>query len=167
MRKAILLIIILLGLAILIFPIAKPFAHRTMLKSYFANADGLRSGAPVRLAGVEVGSVRTVRARPELRDGFAEVVMALVTDYDLRIPTDATASIFRAGVLGETYVDIDANGASGPPTHNGDVLKTRPPGPDAQQMLEHLIEALRKLPCAADALHSIEVDTTTKVAPKK
>jgi ABC-type transporter Mla subunit MlaD len=93
--------------------------------------------------------------------------MRLATNYDLRIPNDATAYLSRSGILGETYVDIDVSGASGPPAHSGDVLKTRASGPDAQQLLKHLVEALRKMPCAAKALQSIQDDTTAKVKTKK
>ena len=37
------------------------FTSKITLRSYFDNAGGLREGAPVRLAGVDIGNVTTVR----------------------------------------------------------------------------------------------------------
>jgi phospholipid/cholesterol/gamma-HCH transport system substrate-binding protein len=98
--------------------------HRTVIKAYFNNAMGLRAGAPVRLAGVDIGTVKSVQAIPELKQFPVEVVMLVGPPYDLRIPNDSTANLETAGVLGETYVDIDAAAASGPPIANGGTLKT-------------------------------------------
>ena len=36
------------------------FTRRIVLKSYFDNAEGLRMGAPVRLAGVDIGNVTRI-----------------------------------------------------------------------------------------------------------
>ena len=40
--------------------------HRLTVKAYFSNVGGLREGATVRIAGVDIGSVRSVHVRPEL-----------------------------------------------------------------------------------------------------
>lgn len=72
--------------------VKRPFAPELEMKAYFSNAMGLRIGAPVRLAGVDIGSVKTVRARPDLKEAPAEVVMIL-TSHDLRIPNDSVASL--------------------------------------------------------------------------
>jgi phospholipid/cholesterol/gamma-HCH transport system substrate-binding protein len=85
-----------------------PFVHKTVVKAYFSNAMNLRAGAPVRVAGVEIGAVKSVRARPEMKEAPAEVVMVLTPSYELKIPNDSVASLATAGVLGETYVEIDA-----------------------------------------------------------
>jgi phospholipid/cholesterol/gamma-HCH transport system substrate-binding protein len=98
--------------------------HRTVIKAYFNNAMGLRAGAPVRLAGVDIGAVKSVQAIPELKQFPVEVVMRISTPYDLRIPQDSAATLETAGVLGETYVDINAAAASGPPIGTGGTLKT-------------------------------------------
>ena len=37
------------------------FTSKIVLKSYFDNANGLREGAPVRLAGVDIGNVTKIR----------------------------------------------------------------------------------------------------------
>jgi phospholipid/cholesterol/gamma-HCH transport system substrate-binding protein len=98
--------------------------HRIVIKAYFNNAMGLRAGAPVRLAGVGIGIVKSVQAIPEIKQFPVEVVMLVNASYGYRIPDDSTASLETAGVLGETYVDINAAAASGPPIGNGGTLKT-------------------------------------------
>jgi len=105
--------------------VQKPLSHRIVIKAYFTDAMGLRTGAVVRLAGVDVGSVKSVRARPEMKEVPAEVVMVLTPSYELKIPNDATASLATAGVLGDTYVAIDASHASGPPIGTSGVLEAR------------------------------------------
>ncbi|PYV50795.1 MAG: hypothetical protein DMG92_06460, partial [Acidobacteria bacterium] len=77
MRKIVLILIIVFGLACIFLVIKGPSGSRLELTTYFADAQGLRRGAPVRLAGVNVGSISDVRVRPDLRDNPAEVKLAL------------------------------------------------------------------------------------------
>jgi ABC-type transporter Mla subunit MlaD len=92
-----------------------------VVKAYFGSAMNLRVGADVRLAGVEIGHVQGVRARPELKEAPAEVVMLLPAN-GLNIPSDSTASLETAG--GRTYVDIDVRHTSGAPIGSNAVLRT-------------------------------------------
>ena len=113
--------------------------HKIVVKTYFANAMGLRAGAPVRLAGIDIGSVRSVRVRPEMKETPAEVVLVLTPSYELSIPNDSTASVETAGVLGETYVDIDVGHASGPPILPNTVLRTvATPQMSTQEFIEKI-----------------------------
>jgi len=96
MRRIILAAIIVLGLALVFLTVAKHSSHHLLLKTYFQDAHGLRAGAPVRVAGVDVGRVTEVRVRPELKEHAAEVRMSLQTPYELKIPEDP-ADLFLAG----------------------------------------------------------------------
>jgi len=112
-------------IAAILFAATRPRGqHSLMVKAYFQNAQGLRSNAPVQLAGVEVGRVSSVRARPEMREHPAEVIMILKTPYSLPIPNDAVASLSQAGLPGGTVVEIDTRRAYGPPLRNWGVLTT-------------------------------------------
>jgi phospholipid/cholesterol/gamma-HCH transport system substrate-binding protein len=104
-RVAGLIGVVLIALIALLL-VGKPFGHKLVVKAYFSDAMSLRAGAPVRLAGVDIGSVKSVRARPELKEAPAEVVMVLIPSYELKIPNDSTASLMTAGILGETYVQL-------------------------------------------------------------
>src|SRR6201997_4644263 len=101
------------------------FTTRITVKSYFDNAEGLRPGAPVRLSGVDIGNVTgimIVRGKPLTP---VEVTMKISTKYDYGLRSDSVTSLETAGVLGETYLDIDSAQAVGGPVHDGDTLPTQ------------------------------------------
>jgi ABC-type transporter Mla subunit MlaD len=126
-RKSILALIVVIGLAAIGSLFINQFRyHRQEIKSCFDDVQGLRAGGPVRLAGVEVGTVQSVRANPQRKDCPAEVEMRLATTYEIKIPRDSIAGLGTAGVLGETYVEIDTTQSSGQPVENYGYLKSRP-----------------------------------------
>jgi phospholipid/cholesterol/gamma-HCH transport system substrate-binding protein len=110
------------------------FTPKISLRSYFDNASGLRLGAPVRLEGVDVGNVEAIRI---IRDNLltpVEVTMKVSSKYDYALRKDSMTSLNTAGVLGETYVDIDSSQAKLGPAQSGDVLPTRE-RPDFQDVV--------------------------------
>jgi phospholipid/cholesterol/gamma-HCH transport system substrate-binding protein len=129
-------------LALAVLLITRPRGHTIGVKAYFTDAMGLRPSARVRLAGVDVGSVTSVRVRAESKDAPVEIAMALKTAYELNIPNDSTVSLQTAGVLGETFVEIDSHNASGPPIRSGGTLKAHPtPNLTPEQMIERFAAA--------------------------
>jgi len=125
MRRIILVAIIVFGLAVIFLTFAKHTQHQLEVKTYFRDAHGLRAGATVQVAGVDVGRVVEVRVRPDLKQHPAEVVLLFQTPYKLEIPEDSVVLVSRAGLLGETYAEVDIHSASGPPVGNLGVLKAR------------------------------------------
>jgi phospholipid/cholesterol/gamma-HCH transport system substrate-binding protein len=81
------------------------FWQRYSVKTLFPNAAGLKPGAPVRLAGVEVGSVSQV----DLSGNQVEVVMEINRSYQQHVTTDSRASLGSVSLLGESAVDITAS----------------------------------------------------------
>ena len=72
--------------------------------------------------------------------------MVLNPRYEVRIPADSIVSLETEGVLGPTYVEIDATGASAPPIATNAVLKTRPiVKPTTEQLVESLSKMLENL----------------------
>jgi phospholipid/cholesterol/gamma-HCH transport system substrate-binding protein len=125
-----------------------PEGHRLTVKAYFSNVDGLREGATVRIAGVDIGSVKSVHVRPELGQEPVEVVMMLNPPYEIKIPSNSTVSLQTAGVLGATYAEINTASASGPPIGPNSVLRTQHTEQmTTQQFLEFVSEALEKKNC--------------------
>ena len=92
------------------------FTRRITLKSYFDNAQGLRQGAPVRLSGVDIGNVTKISIVPfkDKEQTPVEVLMKVSTKYSYAIHRDSSIALETAGVLGETYLDIDSLQALGP-----------------------------------------------------
>jgi len=103
------------------------FTTKITLKSYFDNANGLREGAPVRLSGVDIGNVTRIRVVEDNTKQLTpvEVTMKVNTKYRFDLRKDSLTLLSTAGVLGETYIDIDSSQAKGPQVHDGDVLLSR------------------------------------------
>lgn len=103
------------------------FTKKITLYSYFDNAGGLREGAPVRLQGVDIGNVSKIRvvADPARKLTPVEVIMKVNTRFRSNMRKDSATTLATAGVLGETYVDIDSSQARGLEAQDSDVLPTR------------------------------------------
>ena len=69
----------------------------------FDNISGLRARAPVRMAGVRVGSV--VGLHLNLKTYRARVTLFIDTAH-LDLPSDTTASVMTEGLLGSKYVNL-------------------------------------------------------------
>ena len=135
-------IVLVASLALTAWFVLHSRLHTLQLKAYFSDVHSLHAGAPVSIAGVTVGSVASVRIRPELRDNPAEVILSLNTPYELTIPSDATVSVASAGLLGEQYAVIDIRNASGPTARDGATLKTVP---SQEITAQQLADCLNKL----------------------
>ncbi len=81
------------------------FWQRYYLKARFPNVAGLKSGAPVRLAGVEVGSVTGI----EFAGSAVDVTFRVTREMQPRIRTGSVATIGSMGLLGQGTVDITAS----------------------------------------------------------
>jgi phospholipid/cholesterol/gamma-HCH transport system substrate-binding protein len=103
------------------------FTHKIVLLSYFDNAGGLTVGAPVRLQGVDIGNVTNIRvvSDPARKLTPVEVTMKVNTVYHANLRKDSVTTLQTAGVLGETYIDINSALAHGPEASEGDVLATQ------------------------------------------
>ena len=137
LRVGLTVLIASVTLAVLIFLMSGTggwFTSKITLRSYFDNAGGLREGAPVRLAGVDIGNVTTVRIVDGKPTTPVEVTMKVNTKYRFNLRKDSVTLLSTAGVLGETYVDIDSSAAKGPVTTDGDTLAARSQ-PDIQDVV--------------------------------
>ena len=86
-----------------------PTASTDTYKLYadFDNIAGLTVRAKVSMAGVTIGKVTAIDLD---RDNFtARVTLQLEKKVD-NLPTDSTASILTAGLLGEKYIGISVGG---------------------------------------------------------
>jgi phospholipid/cholesterol/gamma-HCH transport system substrate-binding protein len=95
---------------------AQPVRHRGYpLVVQLTDAGGLERGDRVRLAGVEVGTVRRVG----LRSGA--VVADIIVDPDLRLPRGSRVSLQASGAFGGRYLSLQPGGAAAP-LRRGDTL---------------------------------------------
>ncbi len=86
----------------------------------FDDAQGLTPGSIVRLNGVRVGDVRSVRLGPNAR----EVFVTLAIDGDVEIPRGSTVQTSGISALGEVNVEITPpqGAGAGRPLASGDTL---------------------------------------------
>jgi phospholipid/cholesterol/gamma-HCH transport system substrate-binding protein len=98
------------------------------LKTIFPNVAGLKPGAPVRLAGVEVGSVDEV----SLAGDRVEVSMKVLKDMQPRITNRSVAQLGSVSLLGEAAVDITPSSQGTPIPEWGYVTSARTPGSIAE-----------------------------------
>jgi phospholipid/cholesterol/gamma-HCH transport system substrate-binding protein len=78
------------------------FWQRYSLKTRFAAVPGLTAGAPVRVAGMEAGTV----TRIDLVGSQVEVVFELARTMQPRVTTASVASLGSLSLLGQSTVDI-------------------------------------------------------------
>jgi len=110
------------------------FTRKITLRSYLDNASGLREGAPVRLAGVDIGNVTRIRIVGGKPLTPVEITMKVNTKYSFNLRKDSVTLLSTVGVLGETYVDVDSSAAKGPEATDGDMLATHSQ-PDIQDVV--------------------------------
>ncbi|HEV2914347.1 MAG TPA: MlaD family protein [Pyrinomonadaceae bacterium] len=133
-------LLVIVSIAVLIFLILNatgdinPFSRKLHVKAQFANADGLREGSEVRLAGVRVGKVESVRLLPPSGDPNAPKVEArLAIDNKIdgrpatdRIRTDSQAQLGSPSLLGnEKLINITPGTAVGQPVTEDFVLTSQ------------------------------------------
>ena len=121
--------------------------ERYELKTKFADVKGLKSGAVVRVAGVEVGKVTDVA----LAGSEVEVTLEVNEENQQRITSESRASIGSLSLLGEPVIDVTPS-TQGTPLKDGDFLQAgRAPGQlsdvaeGATQSLEQITGILRDI----------------------
>src|SRR5919112_5036146 len=130
-------IFVLIAIGVLIFLILNasgdinPFSRKLHLKARFSDANGLREGSEVRLAGVRVGKVeRIVLLEPSPVPGAPRVEAQLTIDSTIdgqpantRIRSDSTAQQGSPSLLGnEMLINITPGTANGTPVQDGAIL---------------------------------------------
>lgn len=86
------------------------FWQRYGIKTVLTSVAGLKTGAPVRVAGVEVGSVTGVAFFGDR----VEVLMEIGKENRPRITTTSVASLGSVSLLGEAAIDITASSQGTP-----------------------------------------------------
>ena len=100
------------GLAIICFAIFsighgdRIFHHTDSIETHFHRINGLQTGAPVALLGVNIGAVNSITFPTDPHADYV-VVKLWIVDKDLpRVRSDSVAQISTMGLLGDKYIEI-------------------------------------------------------------
>ncbi len=75
--------------------------------AYFSSVSGLKHGARVEMAGVEIGSVESVVIDKERFQAKVKISI----DNHIELTDDSIASIKTSGIIGQKYIDISIGGS--------------------------------------------------------
>jgi phospholipid/cholesterol/gamma-HCH transport system substrate-binding protein len=106
--------------------------HLYDVEAEFDSASGLKPGATVEIAGVQVGRVKHIR----LKEDRAGVTLAI--QHGVKLYTDAIASIKTRGIIGEKYVAMTAGG-SGEVMPPGGKIRDTESGVDLEELVSQFI----------------------------
>lgn len=113
------------------------FKKGYMLRSRFHFTGGVKENAPVRLSGVDVGVIKSIRLQNDAVETYAEVAM-LIED-GIQVRKDSKATVSTLGLMGEKYIELRVGDSPDFASHNDMLLSEDP------VRLEELIEIGKKV----------------------
>ncbi len=102
------------------------FSSTFTVNAYFKDVQGLRTGASVRLSGIDVGSVSNVNIVNDTT-GRVKVSMELQTDVRRFIRTDTKATIETEGLVGSKVVVLKMGSSNAEPVKDGGYIQSEEP----------------------------------------
>src|ERR1700754_2297693 len=115
-------IVLVAAAVVLFFGFTKdvPFTHGYLLRAQFESANSIRPNSPVRIAGVEVGKVKSVTG---VEGSNAALLTMELDDSALPIHADATAKIRpRIFLEGNFFVDLKPGTPDSPTLDSGGTI---------------------------------------------
>src|SRR6478672_258981 len=116
------------------------FWQQYSLKTRFPDVQGLKAGAVIRVAGVEIGKVAGV----EFVGSEVEVGLSVKKEMQQRITTESRASIGSLSLLGEPVIDISPS-STGTPLKDGDTLPSVRPKGQLSDVAEGATQSLQQI----------------------
>jgi len=156
-------LLIFAGLVILAFGImsigrgSRWFTGSETLAARFHRVNGLQAGAPVRLAGVSIGSVARIKFLSDNpNQNLIEVTLWIRESAAAHVRVDSKAKIQSMGLLGDQYVEIGPGHPGSPPAPAGSMLPARDPI-DYQTLLQAkgTGDLVANVMSVADSLHAL------------
>ncbi len=77
-----------------------------LLTASFSNISGISPGSDVRVGGIKVGAVETLRLDPKSYQAVATLRVA----NDVQLPKDSSAAVRSSGLIGDKFVAVDPGG---------------------------------------------------------
>lgn len=97
------------------------------LTVHFRRVNGLQTGAPVFLSGVNVGSVASIRFPGDQRANYVIVRLRIEANAVERVRTDSVAKIESLGLLGDKFLLLTAGSPDAPSVRADALLRSQDP----------------------------------------
>jgi phospholipid/cholesterol/gamma-HCH transport system substrate-binding protein len=127
------------------------FDPKIEYQASFPDVQGLKPGAPVRLGGVDIGTVISVRHGPNTQDDRLYVKMEIVREEASRIREDSTARVANKGLLGDKMMEITPGTPGRAQLPPGSAVHSEDP-PDYTNLLNQVGEVAKKTEAIATNL---------------
>lgn len=131
-------IIVVLVLSYMTFKVGSlPFRWNKGYRLYasFNDIKGLDEKSRIKIAGVDSGTVEQVR----LKEGKAE--LTLLIEPDVKIYSDAEATLRMSGLLGDKYLALSQGTSQNPLLKDGDTINNVTPSADIDELTNKLTTA--------------------------
>ncbi len=102
------------------------------LEAPFNSATGLKSGAAVEIAGVQVGRVKSIKLKDD------QAIVRLAVYNDIKLYSDTFASIKTRGIIGEKFLALSPGGG-GDPLQAGDTIRDTESGLDLEELVSQYV----------------------------
>lgn len=155
-------IFVLLSLAVmgmLVFLIGderRMFNEHQNFRAAFKDVQGLSKGSPVRMGGVDIGSVSALGYGKNHQDDTIYVDMSIVASEATRIRVDSIAEVKGKGLLGDKMIVVSVGDPELGAVHSGGTIKTA-----ESRDLEEIIEDMKDVTAGAGRVIA-NLETTTK-----
>ena len=155
-------------LAVIIFSISDFYAvePQYMLRIRFNFANGIQVGAPVRVAGVAVGEVRSVRVYRDESTQKMQAELGIRLKREAKIEEDAVAYINTLGLIGEKYLEIISGEPGKRVLSPGEIIVGKDSIP-TEQLVESSYRVMARLEQTIDSIHTLISDEGTRTAFKQ
>lgn len=102
------------------------------VEAEFMSASGLKAGASVEIAGVEVGRVKGIGLQGD------RAIVSLAINNDVKLYTDTIASIKTRGIIGDKYLALSPGGG-GDPLSAGEKIRDTESGLDLEELVSQYV----------------------------
>ena len=92
------------------------------IQADFTNISGIEPGSSVRIGGIKIGVVEKLELNPK----SYRAVATLRVGNTISLPTDSSAAVQSAGLLGEKFIAIEPGGEEETLTDGGKITFTQP-----------------------------------------
>jgi phospholipid/cholesterol/gamma-HCH transport system substrate-binding protein len=118
--------LIILFAAVLMIGKFKTWTSGYRVNVIFSFVNGVKIGAPVRFAGMDVGEVLSLNIYYSPEEAKSKVKVVTWVNKEIKIPADSTVWVNTLGLLGEKYIEMPGKNYDKPVLENQTIIGTDP-----------------------------------------